>query len=76
MTSEAINAWVASIDAWASARVAGGLNLATLDKLVDGNEAKDVTEIRTLANHCQPAAAGSAWLWWREMTLAARWRGW
>jgi hypothetical protein len=43
---------------------------------MDGNEAKDVTEIRALANHFQPAAAGSAWLWWQNNFLAARWRGW
>jgi hypothetical protein len=48
----------------------------TLDKWMGSNEAKGVTEFRALANHFPPAAAGSAWLWWREMTLAARWRGW
>jgi hypothetical protein len=24
----------------------------------------------------QPAANGGAWSWWRDMILAARWRGW
>jgi hypothetical protein len=56
--------------------VVGGFNIDTLDKLVGGNEAIDVTEIRALANRFQPATGGKAWLWWREMTLAARWRGW
>jgi hypothetical protein len=40
------------------------------------NEAKGVTEIRAFANRFQPADGGTAWLWWCEMTLAARWRGW
>jgi hypothetical protein len=35
-----------------------------------------VTEIRAFANQFQPAAGGMARLWWRGMTLAARWRGW
>jgi hypothetical protein len=50
--------------------------MATLDRLDDSNEAKEVNEIRALANDLQPATSGTAWLWWRDMTLAARWRGW
>jgi len=48
----------------------------TLDKLIGGNEAKGVNEIRVLANRSNPAPGGNARLWWREMDLAARWRGW
>lgn len=29
-----------------------------------------------LADHAQPAAGGTAWLWRSDKTLAARWRGW
>jgi hypothetical protein len=47
-----------------------------LDRLDWGHEANGVNEIRALANQFQPAAGGKAWLWWRDMTFAARWRGW
>jgi len=51
------------------------LDIRQLDKWMGSNEAIGVTEIHAFANRFQPATAGSVWLWWREMTLAARWRG-
>jgi hypothetical protein len=43
---------------------------------VDSYEFALVTEFSAIANQFQPAAAASVQLWWRDMTLAARWRGW
>lgn len=39
-------------------------------------EAGRVIEFRASANDFESAASGTAWLWWCDMTLAARWRGW
>ena len=55
---------------------AGRPGIDALDKSAGGNEAKGVNETRALANCFDPAAGGIALLWWRELTFAARWRGW
>jgi len=44
--------------------------------LVGSYEFALVTEFRAIAYRFQPAADASVQLWWRDMTLAARWRGW
>ena len=47
-----------------------------LDRFSEEHEAKGVIENRAFANCPVPAVSGKAWLWWRDMTFAARWRGW